>query len=544
MSRSLLASARVCLSFAVVSLLGASPLAAQQSVPFRNGIPVAPTGLEIPPLPEAPVFYKTAEGQEIRVVVYARGLNRPWSIAFLPDGAMLVTERVGRLRVIRDGQLDPEPVEGLPEIRVAGLAGLMDLALHPRFDENRYVYFSYVKPQGESGALAVARGAWDGRALTNVQDVFTTTDVASVSRIAFGPDGMLYVTTAGGNGEDAQNPQSLAGKVLRLTDEGGVPPDNPFVRRRGYKPEIFTLGHRSTLGLAVHPVTGELWQNENGPNGGDEINVLKPGANYGWPLVSLGRTYAGEWQSQGFSRRGFEDPLVYWTPSIAVSGMTFYTGEKLGHWRGDVFVGGLRMGEIPGTGHVQRILFNENFEELRREMLLTGLRQRIRDVRQGPDELLYLLTDEEDGAILRIEPADMPLEAAAVGDWIEVPLPPGVFQEGEGGYRTDTIDIPLGPYGELEYKLGLREGGSIVYRWEAQGLEDPSLLYAEFHGHTERIGDAPGTLMFYRKASGASESGSLVAPFTGIHGWYLQNQSDAPIVVRLHVSGFYELVDQ
>jgi glucose/arabinose dehydrogenase len=248
----------------------------------------------------------------------------------------------------------------------------------------------------------------NGKALTGVRDVFVTSDTSSVSRLAFGRDGKLYVTTFGnaGDGSNAQNPMSHAGKVLRLNDDGTVPSDNPFSGRDGYKPEIFTLGHRSTLALVVHPTTGELWEVEQGPNGGDEINVLKPGANYGWPLVSTGRTYQGPWQSQGFSRQGFEDPIVYWTPSIATSGLAIYTGDKLANWKGDAFVGGMRMGEIPGTGHLQRIRFNDKQEELRREMLLVDLRQRIRDVRQGPDELLYLLTDEDDGAILRIEPAN------------------------------------------------------------------------------------------------------------------------------------------
>jgi glucose/arabinose dehydrogenase len=222
----------------------------------------------------------------------------------------------------------------------------------------------------------------------------------------FGQDGMLYVSTFGGMAAAAQDTMSLAGKVLRLTDTGAVPPDNPFVGKQGYRPEIFTLGHRSTLGLVLRPGTNEVWENENGPNGGDEINVLKPGANYGWPLVSLGRTYPGPWQSEQFSREGFENPIVYWTPAIAVSGMTFYTGDKLPKWKGDVFVGGLRTGEVPGTGHLERILFNENMEELRRESLLVDLRQRIRDVRMGPDELLYVLTGEQDGAILRIEPLE------------------------------------------------------------------------------------------------------------------------------------------
>ena len=397
-----------CTAAAVFSLLTVSA-AAQQRVPVGNGgTPVAPTGIVVPALPAGPFTYHTAEGQDIRVVVHTRGLKRPWSLAFLRSGEMLVTERGGTLRVIRDGKLDPTPVAGVPAVQAVGLSGLFDIVLHPKFADNHFVYLSYNKPVAEGRAgLGVARGVWDGRALTNVRDIFVTTDTSSVSRLAFGVDGKLYVSTFGSVGDNAQNTNSLAGKVLRLNDDGSVPADNPFVGKAGYKPEIFTLGHRSTLGLAVHPGTGAVWENENGPNGGDEINVLKPGANYGWPLVSLGRTYPGPWQSKGFSREGFEDPIVYWTPAIAVSGMAFYTGSKLAKWKGDVFVGGMRMGEIPGTGHLQRILFNENMEELRREMLLVDLRQRIRDVRQGPDELLYLLTDEDDGAVLRIEPADL-----------------------------------------------------------------------------------------------------------------------------------------
>jgi len=387
--------------------VGAATAVAQQTVPTRNGTPVAPTGIVVPPLGAGPFTYHTAEGQDIRVVVFARGLKHPWSIAFLPTGEMLVSERGGQLRVIRNGKLDPQPVAGVPMVQAAGLSGLGDIALHPQFATNHFVYLSYNKPAGDGkSALGVARGVWDGKALTQTRDVFVTNDANSVSRLAFGRDGKLYVSTFGGQGDAAQNPMSLAGKVLRLNDDGSVPKDNPFVGKPDHKPEIYTRGHRSTLGLAVHPGTGQLWENENGPNGGDEINILKPGANYGWPLVSLGRTYPGPWVSKGFSREGFEDPVVYWTPAIAVSGMTFYTGSKLPKWKGDVFVGGLRQGEIPGTGHLERILFNENMEELRREQLLTDLRQRIRDVRMGPDELLYLLTDEDDGAVLRIEPAN------------------------------------------------------------------------------------------------------------------------------------------
>lgn len=381
---------------------------AQQTVPFRNNIPVAPQGIPALPLPDKPVEFHTAEGQKIRVVVVARGLERPWSLAFLPDGTMLVTERVGRLRIIRNGVLDPQPVAGVPQVRAVGLSGLMDVVLHPQFAENRFVYLSYTKPvEPDRATLALARGRWDGSALSDVRDIFVAgSGTGGASRLAFGRDGSLFMTTGGGGGNGAQDPSSHAGKVLRLRDDGTVPGDNPFVGKAGYKPEIYSLGHRNSLGLAVHPATGDVWQNENGPNGGDEINVIKAGRNYGWPLVSYGRTYPGPWQSEVFWREGFEQPIVFWVPSIAISGMAFYTGSKLPKWKGDVFVGGLRTGEIPGTGHLERILFNEKMEELRRESLLGDLRQRIRDVRQGPDELIYVLVDAEAGGVMRIEPAE------------------------------------------------------------------------------------------------------------------------------------------
>lgn len=383
---------------------------AQQRVPFRNNIPVAPAGIPSRPLPDKPVEFDTAEGQKIRVVVFARGLTYPWSLAFLPDGDMLVTERTGKLRIIRNGALDPQPVAGVPASRFSGesglpgaVHGLMDIALHPRFTENRFVYFTYTKPIDEKqSTIALARGRFDGRALLEVRDIFVTGQ-GGASRIAFGRDGTLFMSTTG---NDPQDPNTLGGKILRLRDDGSIPNDNPFVGRPGHRPEVYSLGHRGTLGLAIHPGTGEVWQNENGPNGGDEINVIKAGANYGWPLVSYGRTYPGPRQSEQPWQPGFEQPVVFWAPSIAISGMAFYTGNRLGKWKGDVFVGGLRTGEIPGTGHLERILFNENMEELRRESLLVELRQRIRDVRQGPDELLYVLTDAQDGAVLRIEPAN------------------------------------------------------------------------------------------------------------------------------------------
>jgi glucose/arabinose dehydrogenase len=377
---------------AAIAAVGvALPALAQRDVPMRGGIPVAPTGLVVPPLPAGPLYYDTAEGQRIRVVIVTRELEFPWSIAFPADGDLLVTERVGRLRLIRNGELVPEPVAGLPEIVSGGIsAGLFDLALHPDFATNGLLYFTYTKAVPDEGnRLVIGRGRWDGRRLTGVEEIFVTR--GGSSRIVFGPDGMLYAT-AGGN-------------VLRLTPDGDVPDDNPFVGNADVAPEVFTRGHRSSIGLAVHPSRGEIWQSENGPNGGDEINVLEAGGNYGWPAVSLGRDYSGRWQGR-FQQDGYEDPIVYWTPAIATSGLTFYTGDKLPAWKGDVFVGGLRKGEIPGTGRVERILFNQEMQELRRESLLVDLRQRIRDVRMGPDELLYVLTDAEEGAVLRIEPAD------------------------------------------------------------------------------------------------------------------------------------------
>ena len=394
-----------------LAYMSAAPswLAAQQAVPFANGVPVAPAGFEPQEIPAAPIEYNTAEVMRIRVVPVARGLVNPWSLAFLPDGTPLVTEKDGRLRVIRGDVLDPKPVPGVPTVRVQGRSGLMDVVLHPQFASNRLLYFSYLKPVSteRESALTVARGRFDGSAITGLSDIFTTgVGVSGPSRLAFGRDGKLYVTTpSSGDGATSQDPDSYAGKVLRLNDDGSVPADNPFVGRVGHKPEVFTLGHRNALGLAVNPTTGEMWQSEMGPNGGDELNILKRGANYGWPLVSLGRSYPGPWQSQTFSKDGMESPVVYWTPSISLSGLAFYTGSKLPKWKGDIFVGGQRTGEIPGTGHLERVLVNDKLEELRRESLLVPLGMRIRDVRQGPDELLYVLVDHENGGVLRIEPS-------------------------------------------------------------------------------------------------------------------------------------------
>lgn len=388
-------------------------------MPGPAGIPVAPKGLwpngTGKKLPTTPMVFDTAEGQKIKVVVVTKALAFPWSMAFLPGGDVLVTEREGRLRIIRKGVLDPKPIPGGPVARNLGVSGepgavhgYMDLALHPDFATNHYVYLTYTKPvDDKTQTVAIARMKLENNAITETKDILTGN--LGTSKIAFGKDGKLYVTSVAVGGNNAQRLDNLEGKVLRLNDDGTAPADNPFVGRNraaGARPEVYTLGHRSSLGLALHPATGEMWLNENGPNGGDEINILKPGANYGWPLVSYGRQYPGPWQNgKAAGHEGFEVPVVFWMPSIAVSGMAFYTGDKLPMWKGDVFVGALRMGEIPGTGHVERIVFNEKMEEMRREILLYGLGQRIRDVRQSPDGYIYLCTDMQEGAVLRIEPA-------------------------------------------------------------------------------------------------------------------------------------------
>ncbi len=364
----------------------------------------------------------------IRVTVVTRGVDRPWGIAFVPDGSMLVTERPGRLRVIRNGVLDPTPLGPLPKMLATGLGGLLDIALHPQFAENRLIYFTYSKPSDDpahcpdtrqcSATTAVARARWDGgSSLTTVEDVLVMdawhggpgspqgvgpASGSYGSRLAWGAEGLLYVTSGERNyPEGAQDPSSHLGKILRIRDDGTVPPDNPFVKTPGYKPEIYTLGHRNPLGLAFNPLSGDLWSTEQGPQGGDELNLILAGRNHGWPRVSLGRHYDGTPVGEGFSARGFEDPVVFWVPAIAVSGLSFYTGDKFPAWQGHAFVGGMRN----NTGqHVQRIQFNPRGLPVGREIMLGELRQRIREVKPGPDGYIYVLTDETAGAVMRIEP--------------------------------------------------------------------------------------------------------------------------------------------
>jgi len=367
-------------------------------------------GRNSPPLPQLPQTFETAQ-QKIRVSVVASGLANPWSLAFLPNGDMLVTERAGRLRILRGGVLDPQPITGVPQVRAAALGGLLDVALHPKFAENGFVYLAYSKPgEGALATTALARGRLKGMALEDVRDIFvanswSTSTTNFGGRIAFDKEGLLYLTVGERQEQDrAQKGDDHGGKVLRLRDDGSVPADNPFIGKAGYLPEIYTLGHRSPQGLALNPATGAIWENEHGPLGGDEINILAPGRNYGWPLVTFGMDYDGTKISDSTWRADLEAPFMYWVPSIAISGMMFYTADKFPNWKGNAFVGSMFEGRTRATGHVRRITFEQG-RPIQREPILTELHQRIRDVRQGPDGLLYLLTDENPGAVLKIEPA-------------------------------------------------------------------------------------------------------------------------------------------
>jgi glucose/arabinose dehydrogenase len=364
-----------------------------------------------PPLPPLPQNFFTSE-LPVRVSAVATGLSHPWSLVFLPDGGILVTEREGRLRSIREGVLDPHAIPGVPQVFKGRLAGLLDVALHPRFSENRLIYLSYSKA-GANGlsATALARGRFDGHAVTDLKDIFiakswSKSDTNYGGRIAFDRSGFLFLSVGERQEQErAQNGEDDGGKILRLSDDGSIPADNPFVGKAGYQPEIYSLGHRNPQGLALNPASGEIWENEHGPLGGDEVNIIRPGRNYGWPLVTYGNDYDGTKVSELTSRPGLEPPFLYFVPSLAISGMAFYTGDRFPEWKGNLFVGSMVEGRTSGSGHVRRITFNDKGLPIQREAILTELHQRVRDIRQGPDGLVYFLTDEDAGALLRIEPA-------------------------------------------------------------------------------------------------------------------------------------------
>lgn len=354
-------------------------------------------------------------GTPVRLRVVTRGLERPWSMAWLPNGDLLVTERAGRLRIVRGGRLVPEPVADLTDLSVDRF---FDVAIHPDFERNGWIYLTYIKrgahPSDSGGywaTTALARGRFDGQRLLDVGDVFVADawrplTGGDASRIVFAPDGTLFMSSS--HRRETDDPQDLdshVGKILRLNADGSAPRDNPFVGRAGHKPEVYSYGHRTVLGLTFHPQTGMLWETENGPQGGDEVNIIEPGRNYGWPLVTYGRNYDGTRAAPGVERDDLVAPELFWVPSIAASGLSFYSGRRIPEWTGNLFVGAMTVGRIPRTGRLERIVFADNGGELRRESLFGELRQRIRDVREGPDGLLYLLTDEQDGMLLVIEPA-------------------------------------------------------------------------------------------------------------------------------------------
>lgn len=375
------------------------------------------------PLGAGPWQFDTFEQENLRVTVLARGLDHPFGMVVIPGtqtaaeplGDVLLTERSGALRLYRNGALVPTPIVDLKQ--VFPLQQLFDIELHPRFAENGLVYFTWIKqlphPDGSNklwATTALSRGRWDGNQFQQLEEVFEANGwsdniCGASSRLHFLADETLLMGVS--HRCDEQAPQRLdshIGKILRLKDDGSAPADNPFVAVEGALPEIFNWGIRSAMDFATHPETGAIWELENGPQGGDEVNILQPGANYGWPAATFGRDYDGSRFSPTPWIEETELPVVFWVPSITVAGLTFYTGDKFPQWKGNLFVTSMIQGRIPGTGHLERVVFNEE-GEVRREQLLLELRQRIRYVEQGPDDLLYLLTDENDGALLRLEPA-------------------------------------------------------------------------------------------------------------------------------------------
>lgn len=389
-------------------LLSACMASAQQAPQY---------GIKPPPLAATPYVFDTAEQHGIKVSVLVKGFKRPFGMAFLPDGDLLISERGGDLRIVHKAtsaspMLDPEPVPGMPK---TGRAGLHDIALHPDFAHNHWLYFTYLEdaPDGplldgttHRSALTLKRGKFEGGRLTNVETLITAgSSWPTASRVRFGKDGKVWVTSGGPFDTQSQELDSLYGKVLRLNDDGSIPRDNPFVGKKGANPAVYSYGHRDQHGLAVHPVTGQVFSAEHGPNGGDELNLIKPGANYGWPHYSYGRNYDGSEISASPLAPGIEKPVVVWLPSIAPGSILFYEGDAFPAWKGNLFVASARRGEINGTGGLERVVFNDTFGELRREALLTQLGKRVRDVVQGPDGDIYIVTDGDEFALMRIEPS-------------------------------------------------------------------------------------------------------------------------------------------
>jgi len=369
----------------------------------RHFLSSATTVLAAPAIGRAQAPLRSAKAS-LRLVTLSHGLVQPWSMAFLPDGRMLITERPGRLRVFANGRLEPTPLAGVPKVAATGQGGLLDVCLHPNFARNRVLYLSYSAEGAGGNATTVARAELGDGGLQGVAVIFEALPRAAGglhfgSRIVFDRAGQMYVSTGERyNRPRAQSLADPAGKIVRLNDDGSVPPDNPFVGRAGVRPEIFSFGHRNPQGLAMHPVTGRIWEVEHGPRGGDELNLLKAGANYGWPLATHGIDYNGSIISPNKSLPGMEDPLRVWTPSISPCGLCFYTGTAFPGWKGSLFTGGLSAYalfriELDGERYVDE------------ERLIEGRLPYIRDVRQGPDGLIYLVTHSDDGGLFRLDPA-------------------------------------------------------------------------------------------------------------------------------------------
>ena len=362
-----------------------------------------------------PFLINTFDVDQVRVVPI-KGLENPFSMAFKDNGDILVTERyTGKLRLIREGTLIEEEISGVPQVYTGEFrSGLMAVAFHP--DDDQTIYLTHHKrvvvDSEDERVVVLIRARLIEDRLVDVAEIFQAKGLdrgIAASKLIFTPDKKLLMSLGGaymyaGYGEYAQDPSVHLGKLLRLNDDGTAVEDNPFIDSGEYLPEVFTVGHRNIIGLDYHPVTGALWATENGPQGGDEANIIKGGSNYGWPLVSYSRQYRGDWVSGSQWSDEFEQPYVIWWPSIAPSGITFISGETFPGWQNDLFVGSMMEGRIPDTGHIERIVFNSRGEEIRREGILRELKSRITDIQQGPDGKLYVLVDEEDGALLVIEP--------------------------------------------------------------------------------------------------------------------------------------------
>ncbi|MBP6010881.1 MAG: PQQ-dependent sugar dehydrogenase [Alphaproteobacteria bacterium] len=367
---------------------------------------------DVPPVSERPPP-PPAPGDELKtgykVTEVATGLDHPWSIAFLPDGSMLVTERAGRLRLIKDGKLLAEPITGVAPVHTksGSQAGLFDVVLHPKYQENQILYLTYASGTAAANATRVARARFDGVVLQDFKVIFEAKPLKDTSnhfgaRMAFLADGTFALTIGDGfeYREKAQDLGTHLGKTVRLNDDGSVPPDNPFVSKAGALPEIFSRGHRNEQGLAFDAQTGLLYQHEHGPQGGDELNIIRPGHNYGWPVITYGMDYSGGYVSPYKARRGMDQPILQWTPSIAPSGLAIYRGDKFPAWNGDAFVGALAF------KYLARVDLDESGESvLGQQRLLTDLKVRIRDVRVSPDGYIYVTTDDAAGKVLKIEPA-------------------------------------------------------------------------------------------------------------------------------------------